>query len=148
MIMSLFNIKAMVGETGRIILAGGKPMSWETLSENISLQLPKRTDIIISVSINCDDLIKGKNGIVWATTQLMQAEIIQNALMAQQIGSSLLKLVLEDCKLHLIQISNTSELDEVMNFIWKSESGLRLKPDWTYPAGEPNKSFNQWLDGR
>ena len=40
-----------------------------------------------------------------------------------------------------------SDISEAINFVWKSDTGLRLKPDWSYPEGELNKSFEQWLSG-
>jgi len=90
-------------------------------------------------------LLSGKDGIVWATYKLKQAEIIQNALLVQNIHSEIKLFDLEENGLVLLKITNPSDIEQVMDFIWRSKSGLRLQPDWSYPAGERNKSFECWL---
>jgi len=30
---------------------------------------------------------------------------------------------------------------------WREPSGLRLQPDWWYPVGAENESFNKWING-
>ena len=47
--------------------------------------------------------------------------------------------------IHLLHIKNQTDVTESINFIWKSKSGLRLKPDWNYHVDKPNLSFEQWL---
>ena len=57
------------------------------------------------------------------------------------------RIEIDSDNLITIKILNTKDINPVIEFIWKSESGLRLKPDWVYPAGEINKSFELWLSG-
>ena len=47
----------------------------------------------------------------------------------------------------LLNITNDSDIIDAIDFIWRSKTGLRLKPDWTYSEDEKNKSFEQWLSG-
>jgi hypothetical protein len=54
---------------------------------------------------------------------------------------------MDEGALLLIKIDNNKDIEEAMDFIWRKESGLRLMPDWTYAGGEPNKSFEKWLNG-
>jgi hypothetical protein len=110
-------------------------------------ELPQGTPIDIDISIDEQTLISGEYGIVWATWDLRQAEVLQNALLAQEITSVMGKIELDEAVLLLIIIDNGEDAIEAMNFIWRKEDGLRLKPDWTYPDGEPNKSFEKWLNG-
>jgi len=102
-------------------------------------------DIIIS--LDEQTLLSGEYGIVWATFDFRQAEVITNALLAQSISSVVGKIELEEGILLLIKIDNDKEIGEAMDFIWRKEGGLRLKPDWAYADGEPNKSFEKWLNG-
>lgn len=147
MILKLFNIKTTIDDSGKISLYNGFKLKWEQLTANMVPKLPSGTEIVFSLSINDDDILNGKNGIVWATSHKMQAEIIHNALMAQHIDSKILKLQKEHESLYFLMISNSKEIEEVINYIWKADNGLRLKPDWFYPEGEPNKSFEKWLNG-
>ncbi|HET6273990.1 MAG TPA: hypothetical protein VFG32_13510 [Bacteroidota bacterium] len=89
----------------------------------------------------------GKDGTVWATYDLRQAEIIRNALLTQHIGCKLKEIRLAGKALHFLHVAGEKELEEAMGFIWRDASGLRLKPDWSYADGEVNKSFELWLSG-
>jgi hypothetical protein len=89
----------------------------------------------------------GKDGTVWATFDLRQAEIIRNALLTQHIGCKLKETSLDGKKLYLLRVADERELEEAMDFIWKDKGGLRLTPDWSYSDGEVNKSFEMWLSG-
>ncbi len=110
-------------------------------------ELPDGCKVEVAVSYNEDDFLTGKNGIVWATYDIRQAEILHRALLAQNINTEIIKTNLEKKEMFLIKITSTTDRNDAMDFIWKSESGLNLKPDWTYSQGETNKSFDQWLDG-
>ena len=92
-------------------------------------------------------LVSGEYGIVWASWDLRQAEVLHNALLAQNITSAIGEVELDEGFLLLIIIDNQKHIAEALDFIWRKEAGLRLKPDWTYPAGEPNRSFEKWLNG-
>jgi hypothetical protein len=39
------------------------------------------------------------------------------------------------------------ELTDAVDFIWREASGLRLQPDWHYPMGSANDSFDKWING-
>ncbi len=111
-------------------------------------ELPDGCRVEFIVSYNEEDFLSGKNGIVWATYDIRQAEILHRALLAQDINSEIKKTDLEYKELFLIEITSRSDQDDAMDFIWKSDGGLNLKPDWTYSEGEINKSFEQWLSGK
>jgi hypothetical protein len=85
---------------------------------------------------------------VWATFDLRQAEIIQNSMLAQQINSEIKSIDLVEKETFLISILDTNDVKDAIDFIWKSNSGLRLKPDWNYTEDERNESFEQWLSGQ
>jgi len=132
---------------GEIVLHPGISVSWKSLSDNTLPDLPEGTPLDIEISFNEHILVSGKGGIVWATFDFRQAEVITNALLAQSISSVTGNIGLDEGKLLLIKIDNDKDIGEAMDFIWRKEGGLRLKPDWTYPDGEPNKSFEKWLNG-
>lgn len=89
--------------------------------------------------------LSGKDGIVWATYGKRQSEIIHNALLAQDIHSEISKDFIENNDLFLIKVTDQADVKNALNFIWKSSTGLRLKPDWYYPYGTSNTSFEHWL---
>ena len=105
------------------------------------------TSIDLSISFDENIFLKGINGIVWATYDLRQAEIIQSTLIAQHINCEVKPLGFGKENPFLICITNENEITDAIDFIWKSKDGLRLEPDWSYPQGETNKSFEQWLNG-
>lgn len=110
-------------------------------------ELPDECRIELTVTYDEEDFLSGKNGIVWATYDIRQAEILHRALLAQDINTEIKKTDLEKRKLFLINITSLRDKDDAIDFIWKSESGLSLKPDWVYSEGETNKSFELWLSG-
>lgn len=91
------------------------------------------------------EYLSGKDGIVWATYRQRQSQIIHNALLAQDIHSEISKNSVENNDLFLIKVTNKADVQNALNFIWKSNSGLRLIPDWHYPPGTSNTSFEHWL---
>ncbi len=111
-------------------------------------ELPDGCRVEVAIFYDEEDFLTGKNGIVWATYDIRQAEILYRALLAQNINAQILKTDLEKRELLLIKITNQTDRNDAMDFIWQSESGLNLKPDWTYSEGETNKSFEQWLSGQ
>jgi len=133
---------------GEIVLNPLKTIRWKDLSDKNSPQLPAGTSIDLSISVDENNFLSGIDGIVWATYDSRQAEIIQNTLLAQHINCEVKKIGLQDQDFLLISITNEREKKTAIDFIWKSDSGLRLKPDWSYPTGETNKSFELWLSGQ
>ena len=132
---------------GEIILHPGISVSWKLFSNKNIPELPPGTPLEIDIFLDEHTLLSGEYGIVWATYDLRQGEVIFNALLAQNIASVLGKIELDEGNLLLIIIDNKKDIGEAMDFIWRKEDGLRLKPDWSYPNGKPNKSFEDWLNG-
>ena len=130
---------------GTIVLEGGRIVHWDEFSEDNPPELPPSVKIELTISFKENDLLLGIGGFVWATHQARQAEIIQNTLMAQHINSEIKTIPLPDHELHVIKVTNESDINDAIDFIWQNQGGLRLKPDWVYPDGEKNKSFEQWL---
>ncbi|MBS4061922.1 MAG: hypothetical protein KG029_16105 [Bacteroidetes bacterium] len=145
--MKLINKIGIFNPDGEIILHPGISVSWKSLSNKNIPDLPPGTPLDIDVTLDEKVLISGNHGIVWATYDQRQAEVIFNALLAQNITSAIGKVELEDRVLLLIKIHKTFDIADSMDFIWRKENGLRLKTDWSYPDGEPNKSFEKWLNG-
>ena len=145
--MRLIKIKGTLSPDGEIILHPGIHFSWRLISSKNVPDLLQGTPVDIDISIDEQTLMSGEYGIVWATWDLRQAEVIFNALLAQNIASSIGRIELNDSTLLLTKINNKEDTGEAMDFIWRKETGLRLKPDWSYPVGEPNRSFEKWLNG-
>jgi hypothetical protein len=103
-------------------------------------------NVELSVSMDLNKLISGIDGYVWATWDSLQAEIICNALRVQNVDLEIVKIEIENKVMYLIKITKEEDVMNVIDFIHNEKSGLRLKPDWTYPEGEPNESFNQWIN--
>jgi hypothetical protein len=94
------------------------------------------------------DFHTGKDGIVWASYELRQSEIIQSTLLVQNIHSVLKSYPIKNGELIVIKVTDQKDVNTAIDFIWRSKSGLRLKSDWSYPAGQKNKSVQFWLEGR
>lgn len=145
--MKLIKKVGIFNSDGEIILHPNISISWKLLSNKSIPELPPGTPVDIDISLDEYTLLSGKYGIVWATYNLHQAEVLSNALLAQNIASVIGKVELEERNLLLIKINNLKEINEAMDFIWRKESGLRLKPDWSYAEGDSNKSFEKWVNG-
>ena len=143
----MIKIKGIYSNLGKIELETMKTIEWKELSEEMPPEIPFGSSLELTISFDENDFISGKDGNVWATYDLRQAEIIQNTLLAQNINSEIGNVNLGWKQLILMKITNQSDVKDAIDFIWKSDNGLRLKPDWSYPDGERNKSFEQWLTG-
>jgi hypothetical protein len=144
----MLTIKGIYTSPGKIELNNLKMIDWKDLSEEKPPELPFGSRIDLTISFEAGDFLSGKYGIVWASYDSRQVDIIQSALLAQQINSELKKISLNGHELIMIKIPNETEINIAMDFIWRTSTGLRLKPDWSYPEGETNKSFQQWLNGQ
>jgi hypothetical protein len=144
--LKLINKTGIFNPDGEITLRPGISVSWKSLSNKDIPDLPQGTPLDIEITLDENALLSGSHGVVWATCDQRQAEVICNALFAQNISSAIGKVELEDQILLLIKIYNINNVDEARDFIWRKESGLRLKPDWSYAEGEPNKSFEKWIN--
>jgi hypothetical protein len=146
--VKLINIKGTYTEAGKIELESNKTIQWNELSDLKFPKLPNGIKIELNISFEENDLLNGMDGAVWATFDLRQAEIIQNSMLAQQINSEIKSIDLVEKETFLISILDTNDVKDAIDFIWKSNSGLRLKPDWNYTEDERNESFEQWLSGQ
>lgn len=146
--MNLKKIKGKYTNAGKIEFENMRAIEWNEISKSIAPELPSDINIDITFSIDENDFLSGRNGTVWATYNLRQAEIIQRALLAQHINSELKRIDFEELEIILINITNEKDINDAIDFIWRDDIGLRLKPDWNYPEGEINKSFELWLSGR
>jgi len=145
--MKLIQKTVIFNPDGEIVLHRDISVSWKFFSSKNIPDLPAGTPLDIDISLDEHTILSGEYGIVWATWDQRQAEVIFNALLAQNIASSIGNIQLEDSTLLLTKINNKQDTGEAMDFIWRKETGLRLKPDWSYPFGEPNRSFEKWLNG-
>ncbi len=145
--MKLLKKTGIFNPDGVIVLHPDIPISWELLRGKNLQELPPGIPVDIVISIDEQILVSGEYGIVWASWDQRQAEVLQNALLAQNITSAIRKVEMDEGFLLLIIIDNKNDIAEALDFIWRKETGLRLKPDWSYPDGEPNKSFEKWLSG-
>ncbi len=143
----MIKVKGIYSDIGKIELETLKIIELKEFSKNTPPEIPFGSSVELTFSFEENDFLSGVNGNVWATYDLRQAEIIQNTLLAQNINSEMKSIFLGNREMFLIIIVNNSDLNDALDFIWRGKTGLRLKPDWTYPDGENNKSFEQWLSG-
>jgi len=142
----MIKIKGTLNDKGEVVFQRGKPLPLLTLYQQQTLQLPVEICIELSVTVGINDLISGIDGFVWATKDFCQAEIITNALKIQHIESEIINAESNNISIFLIKVSQDEDIKEGFDFIQNDKSGLRLKPDWDYPEGERNQSFEQWIN--
>jgi hypothetical protein len=144
--LKLIKKTGILNPDGEIVLHPDISVSWKSLSNKNIPDLPPGTPLEIDVTLDEKVILSGSHGIVWGTFNQRQAEVLSNALLAQNIASVTGKIELEEGNLLLIIIDNEKDIEEAMDYIWRMEDGLRLIPDWSYADGEPNKSFEKWLN--
>ena len=142
----MIKLKGTLNTKGEVVFQRGKPLPLTSLYQQQTLQLQVEISIELSVTIGLNSLISGTDGFVWATKNICQAEIIANALKIQNIESEIINAESNNISIYLIKVAREEDVKEVIDFIQNDASGLRLKPDWNYPSGEPNQSFEQWIN--
>ncbi len=147
LLVKLIKVKGLYSDIGIIEFENMKSIDLNEFTDEHQLEIPFGSSVELSIEYDENNFLSGKDNIVWATYDLRQAEIIQNTLLAQNINSETVHLNFGGRQLILIKITNQSDMKDASDFIWKNDNGLRLKPDWSYPDGEKNKSFEQWLSG-
>jgi len=145
MIHKMIKINGNYVDVGKVELESGETITWEQLNLKDPPKIPYGSSIEVIFSFEEKDYLLGKDGIVWATYDKRQAEIIQTTLLTQNIAVELEKENLGDHNLLILRVTEKKELQNAIDFIWKNPGGLNLKPDWHYPRGETNKSFEKWL---
>lgn len=105
------------------------------------------SEIEIIPAFDKKDCLAGREGIVWATYDKRQAEIIRDALSTQNISCEIKNGFLGSRRLHMLRIPKNKDIHSAIDFIWRENSGLQLVPDWEYPPGSENESFRRWTDG-
>ncbi len=141
----MIKLKGILNTSGEVVFQYGKPLPLSTLYHQ-SIQIPVEISLELSVTVELNTLISGIDGFVWATKDNCQAEIICNALNVQKYNAEIIKGKLEKKALYLIKVNREEDIKEVIDFIQNDAGGLRLKPDWNYPEGERNQSFEQWVN--
>ncbi len=132
---------------GKMQFENGMTLNWSQLSHAAPPLIPYGTRLEVTVTYEEVDYLYGSNGVVWATYHLRQAETIKAALLAQSISCEVCEQSLPGAQLYLLCITEAREVAAAADFIWRDPSGLRLQPDWWYPAGAENESFNKWING-
>jgi len=108
--------------------------------------IPYGTKVEVIIKYEEIDLLNGTNGIVWSTYSSSQADTIKNALFVQNIFAEITKTILVNEMLYCVFIASKEDIGKAIDFIWKEENGMRLKPDWHYRRNEKNESFNKWTN--
>lgn len=142
----MIKIKGILNTKGEVVFQRGKPLPLKTLYQQQTLQLPVEISIELSVTVGLNSLISGTDGFVWATKDICQVEIISNALKIQHVETEIISTESNKIPIFLIKVNREEDINEVIDFIQNDKSGLRLKPDWDYPEGERNQSFEQWIN--
>ncbi|GAB4377717.1 MAG: hypothetical protein Kow0042_25850 [Calditrichia bacterium] len=143
----VLKLRGFYYDSGKIKTSNGTVLDWKELSEEEAPSIPYGTILDISIQYEQRDFLHGTENIVWATYDKRQAEIICNALLPQKIACEILTENLGTRTLHLIHIPYDGDISFAIDFIWRENSGLRLKPDWNYPNGAANESFKKWIEG-
>ncbi len=117
------------------------------MSKEVPPAMPYGTRLEMTITYEQNDYLSGENGIVWATHDRHQAEVICGTLRAQDIACEIQEKRLEGIRLHLIRITHPEKVAAAMDFIWRDDTGLKLQPDWNYPARAENESFQRWVNG-
>jgi hypothetical protein len=141
----MIKIKGTLNDKEEVVFQHGKPLPLKALYQQKNQLLPVEISIELTVKIGLNGLISGIGGFVWATKDICQAEIICNTLKVQKIE---VEIVHDDSgknRLYLIRVIREPDIKRVIDFIQNDSGGLRLKPDWNYPEGERNQSFEQWI---
>jgi hypothetical protein len=146
--VDILRTKGIYQSEGKILLNSLKTIQWKDISDSNFPKLPAGSTLELSITLDENIFLSGINGIVWATYDARQAEVIHNTLLVQNIQSEVIRIEAGEENIIAIRIFNTKDINAVTEFIWKGGSGLRLKPDWNYPEGESNKSFEIWLNGQ
>ena len=144
--LKMLNIKGRLNNKGEIVFSKEKTLEEKTQYEEQTQLKPSGINIELLVSIDVNSLISGIDGFVWVTKNICQAEIIYNALQVQKIEVEIVRVELDKTDLYLIKVIREEDIKKVIDFIQNDSSGLRLKPDWNYPEGERNQSFEQWIN--
>lgn len=142
----MLKLKGTINKEGEVVFQYGKPLPLQTLFQHETEKNQVEICIEIFHIIGLDRLISGINGFVWVTKESCQAEIITNALQIQNIESEIVNTDSNNTKIYMIKVIREEDIKQAVDFLQNDNSGLRLKPDWNYPAGERNESFEQWLN--
>jgi hypothetical protein len=132
-------------DAGKIRLPSGKILELGDL--DAPPNVPYGTEMKVTIVLEAPDFLHGSEGAVWATYDREQAEIVLGALQAQQIAGELREILLQENELYVLHVRDPAKAEAAMDFIWRDPSGLRLQPDWRYPAGAANESFLRWTKG-
>ena len=116
-------------DLGRIRLADTKTLEWRDLCTAALPNIPYGTDVEVVVTYEEIDYLNGRNGIVWATHDRYQADAIHDALRVQDLLSSVDERPMGNKSLYLLRVENSRKADAAMDFIWRDDSGLILRPD-------------------
>lgn len=133
-------------DQGVIQLENRSKMEGRQITNAALPAIPYGTRLEVTVTYEEVDYLHGSNGVAWATYHLRQAETIQAALLAQSISCEVREQSLSGARLYLLCITDAREVAAAVDFIWRDPGGLRLQPDWWYPAGAENASFNKWIN--
>ena len=148
MATSEMGINGYYQDFGIIQMDNGNNIDLLLLDDNWELpKVPYGTKINLSIKYEEVDFLNGTNGIVWATYNYAQADTIKNALFIQNIFGEIRESKLVNTILYKVRVANVKEIRRAIDFIWRDDNGLRLKPDWHYRKDEVNTSFNKWLNG-
>jgi hypothetical protein len=133
-------------DRGKIQLVSKKILEWCELTMEAPPTMPYGTRVEVTITYEQNDYLNGQHGIVWATYDQLQAEVICGTLRAQDIACEIQERRLEGTRLHLIRITHPEKVAAAMDFIWQDDTGLKLQPDWNYPARTENESFQRWVN--
>ncbi len=133
-------------QTIKIIIPQTESLKCNSNEDKNSVRPLSGINVEFSVLIDLNDLISGIDGYVWATWNSLQAEVISNALRVQNIELEIVKVEHGNKVLHLLKVTKEEDIMIVTDFIQNEKSGLNLRPDWTYPDGKRNASFDKWIN--
>lgn len=84
--------------------------------------------------------------VIWATVDRAQADTIRDALQVQSIPCEIGVVHVQDGPAYLLWLPNADQAEAARDFIWRKQSGMRLRPDWAFAPDDGNPTFNRWID--
>lgn len=135
-------------DVGKIRLASGNILAWDDLDLPYGPpEIPYGAKAELTIVLDAPDYLHGAEAAIWATYDRYQAEIVQGALQSQKIACELRESFLNGIRLYVLHVRDPTKSAAAIDFVWREPGGLRLQPDWRYPAGAVNQSFLRWTKG-
>ncbi|RMG63160.1 MAG: hypothetical protein D6715_11565 [Calditrichaeota bacterium] len=135
-------------DVGVVLLENGTHLAWQIFDGGRFPRLPFGTAVSFTIRFQEMDFLNGSGGVVWASFHQYQVQTICDALRVLGISVRAEAARLADQPFYLIRVLRSDAIETAIDFIWRSDTGMRLQPDWYYPRQSRNSSFQKWVQAR